>query len=323
MSSSGRESQEPTNGAAICTLFEGDYHLGLAAFVNSLVRAGYKGTIWAGYRGALPPWISQLERVQSDRMDEFQAADEVRIVFLKLTTGIHLTNYKPEFMLNLLENECQGCKYLWYFDPDIFLMASWNYFRTWQGHGIALCQEVVDNILPSDAPLRKEWMKLAAGIGFQDPRPVNQYHNAGMVGIPAEHKEFLEEWRRFISLAESLGYDLGYLAHGSREMPFNISDQDALNIAIMYTKAPLSTLGPQGMGFVFGASMVMYHAVGQKPWRGSFLLRAMKGNPPSGAMKFFMTQVEAPIRAYAPMQLRAKRLACSMAAFIGRFYRRS
>ncbi|MGA3131718.1 MAG: hypothetical protein ABSD59_13010 [Terracidiphilus sp.] len=307
----------------ICTLFEGDYHLGLAAFVNSLVRAGYKGTVWAGYRGALPPWIGQLERIESHNADEFRVTDNVRVVFLKLTTTIHLTNYKPEFMLNLLENEARDCRYLWYFDPDIFLLASWPFFRNWQSHGVALCQEIVDNELPADAPLRKEWMKLAAGIGFADPRPVNHYHNAGMVGVPAEHCRFLREWKRLIELEESLGYDLKYTGHGSREMPFNMSDQDALNIAIMYTKCPLTTLGPQGMGFIFGASMVMYHAVGQKPWRGSFLLRALKGMPPSGAMKFFLAQVDEPIRPYSPLQLRSKRLACSLATLIGRFYRRS
>jgi hypothetical protein len=102
-----------------------------------------------------------------------------------------------------------------------------------------------------------------------------------------------------------------------------MSDQDALNIAIMYTKSPLTSLGPQGMGFIFGASMAMYHAVGEKPWRGSFLLRALRGMPPSGAMKYFLTQVDAPIRAYSPIELWAKRLACSLATLIGRFYRRS
>jgi hypothetical protein len=44
--------------------------------------------------------------------------------------------------------------------------------------------------------------------------------------------------------------------------------------------------------------------------------------PPSGAMKFFFTLVDSPIRAYAPLPLRAKKLACSTAAFIGRFYSR-
>ena len=32
--------------SGICTLFEGDYDLGLAAFLNSLVHADYSGTVW-------------------------------------------------------------------------------------------------------------------------------------------------------------------------------------------------------------------------------------------------------------------------------------
>ncbi|MFZ0337839.1 MAG: hypothetical protein WAL45_07395 [Terracidiphilus sp.] len=305
----------------ICTLFEGDYHLGLAAFLNSLVRAGYAGTVWVGYRGALPPWLGQLKRANADA-DEYWIADQIRVVFMELNTGIHLTNYKPEFMLNLLADEARDCKYLWYFDPDIFVIASWSFFANWQSYGIALCQEIVDNIFPADAPLRQQWIKLAAGIGLSDPRPINHYYNGGMVGVPSEHAEFLEKWKGLISLAGSMGCDLRHMAHGGREMPFNIIDQDALNIAIMYTKSPLSTLGPQGMGFIFGASMMMFHTVGEKPWRGSFLLRALRGTPPTGAVKFFFTVVDAPIRAYSPLQLRAKRMACSISAFIGRFYSR-
>ena len=306
----------------ICTLFEGDYHLGLAAFVNSLTRAGYSGTIWAGYRGALPPWVNQLERAASRDGDEFRVTDRIALVFLKLDTPVHLTNYKPEFMLRLLENEARACKYLWYFDPDIFVLANWTYFQKWQLWGVALCQEIVDNILPADAPLRQEWMRLGAGAGFANPRPVAHYYNGGLVGVPAEHAGFLRVWKRIIEMAVSHGYDPRYLAQGSRDMPFTMLDQDALNVAVMYTNAPLSTMGPQGMGFIYGASTVMYHAVGQKPWRGSLLLRALRGMPPSGATKFFFTQVSAPIRAYPPMRLSVKRLACSIAALIGRFYRR-
>jgi hypothetical protein len=40
-------------------------------------------------------------------------------------------------------------------------------------------------------------------------------------------------------------------------------------------------------------------------------------------MKFFLTQVESPIRPYSPLALRAKKLSCSIAALIGRFYRRN
>lgn len=323
MTKAGDAAPSTAYDTTICTLFEGDYHLGLAAFLNSLVSAGYHGTVWAGYRESLPPWSSQLERIQSDNADEFLVEQNVRVAFLKVTTSAHLTNYKPDFMLRLLDQEAANTRYLWYFDPDIFLLARWSYFETWQRFGLALCQEIVDNILPSDSPLRRQWMELAEGIGYTNPRSVNHYYNAGMVGVPAEHKQFLADWKRMIELAESSGYDSKVLGHGSREAPFNMGDQDALNAAIMYTKCPLTTLGPQGMGFIFGASMAMYHAVGTKPWRGSFLLRALEGLPPSGAAKCFLAHAGGPIRAYGTLQLLARRFECSLASLIGRFYRRS
>jgi hypothetical protein len=315
--------QQPPGDSGVCTLFEGDYHLGLAAFLNSLVRAGYKGTVWAGYRGCLPPWIKQLERIQGDNADEYRVSLDLRVVFLRVATSTHLTNYKPDFMLRLFNNEAKSCSYLWYFDPDIFLLMRWSYFSTWQRFGVALCQEVVDNILPSDAPLRRQWTALAESIGYANPRVVNHYYNGGMLGVPFEHKEFLSDWKRLIELAESSGYDSKVLGHGSREMTFNMGDQDALNVAVMYAKCPLTTLGPQGMGFAFGASMAMYHAVGPKPWRGSFLLRALMGLPPSGAAKCFLANARRPIRAYGTVKLLAKHFECSAASLIGRFYRRS
>lgn len=58
------------SGETICTLFDGDFHYGLAAMLNSLVQAGYKGTVWAGYRGALHPgstssngWMDRAMRI--------------------------------------------------------------------------------------------------------------------------------------------------------------------------------------------------------------------------------------------------------------------
>lgn len=323
MSNSAEIGQVSPEHTGICTLFEGDYHLGLAAFLNSLTKAGYEGTVWAGYRGNLPPWTGQLKAISSESTDTYQIENGPRVIFLPVSTDAHLTNYKPDFMLRLLDHEAAGVRYLWYFDPDIFLLADWSYFNTWQRFGMALCQDVVDNILPSDSPLRNQWIELAASIGFTNPRLVDHYYNAGMVGVPSEHKQFLSDWKKMIQLAESLGYDTRVLGHGSRETPFNMGDQDALNAAIMYTRCPLTTLGPQGMGFVFGASMAMYHAVGPKPWRGSLLLRSLKGLPPSGAAKCFLAHAGQPIRAYGTVQLLAKRLECLLASFVGRFYRRS
>jgi hypothetical protein len=307
--------------SGVCTLFEGDYHIGLAAFVNSLSRAGYAGPIWAGYRGALPPWLDQLERTPDPHT--YLVAGTIELTFCSLETKYHFTNYKPQFMLDLLAGPACDCDYMWYFDPDIFLRCKWSYFQDWQNYGIALCQEVVNNLIPADAPLRHRWMSVAESIGLSDPRALNHYYNGGMVGVPATQTGFLDNWRRILERAKTEGCDLNiFRGKGwGREMPFMASDQDALNVAAMYSKHPLSTMGPEAMGFIPGG-FTMFHAIGPKPWRGSFLQRALSARPPTEADKFFLTQVSSPIRVYSTIQLRTKRFACLLAAFIGRFYRR-
>jgi len=322
MRDSGSSSYQPDCLTAICTLFEGDYHIGLAAFVNSLVRSGYPGTVWAGYRGGRPPWLDQLKCL-NEANQEYLVADQVRLVLLPLQTELHFTNYKPRFMLDLLSAHPEDCQYLWYFDPDIFLRCEWTFFVEWQRHGIALCQEIVNNILPADSPLRYQWMRVAESIGLSSPRQLNHYFSGGMVGVAQSHRSFVELWQRILERAEEEGCDRKvFRAEGGRQMPFDASDQDALNVAAMYTKHPLTTMGPEAMGFV-PSGFTMYHAVGPKPWRAAFLKRAIYGVPPSDADKFFFTQVSSPIRVYSESQLFVKRFACLSSAFVGRFYRRS
>ena len=49
---------------------------------------------------------------------------------------------------------------------------------------------------------------------------------------------------------------------------FTPSNQDAMNIAFMYTDFPISPLGREAMGFEQGGA-VMYHTVGAKAWNGT------------------------------------------------------
>jgi hypothetical protein len=303
----------------ICTFFEGDYHIGLAALVNSLFRAGYVGPLWAGYRGALPPWLDQLK--DTDDPHAYLVGSKIRLTFVRIETDLHFTNYKPRFMLDLFAGPANDCGYMWYFDPDIFVRCRWSFFTEWQQNGVALCHDIVNNVLPEDSPIRHQWRRAAENMGFRNPRCLNHYFNGGLVGVSAAHRSFLETWQRIMEYVEKDGYDRRLFRVGQRELPFMQIDQDALNVAAMYSQHPLTTMGPEAMGLIPGG-FTMFHAIGPKPWRASFLRRALTGTPPSESDKFFFTQVSSPIRIYSPAHLRSKRLACSVASLIGRFYRR-
>jgi hypothetical protein len=314
---------EPAGNTAICTIFEKDYHLGLAALVNSLARAGFAGKVWAGYRGPLPPWTRQLNQLKRlDGEGEYQVGDRIRLAFVPLTWDRHLSNCKPTFMLDLLENRSKESEYLWYFDPDVFIRCNWQTFADWQRCGIAMCQDRVSTNLPADAPLRHKWMEIGRNMGLGEPRrALYQYFNSGAVGVAASQTSFLRLWQRILDQAAAMGVNVNRLMAGSRAMPFHAVDQDGMNMAAMYTEHSLSTMGQEAMGFIPGG-FTMYHVPGPKPWRGSMLRRALAGYPPHAAAKFYFTQATSPIRIYSPGQLRIKRLDCALAAFIGRFYHR-
>jgi hypothetical protein len=319
MSEKSNPTPQSAYRVAACTLFEGDYHLGLAALVNSLANAGFQGVFCAGYRGALPPWVSQLTAL--DAPGGYMVGDHIRLVFVPVETKIHFTNYKPQFMLELLANQAGGCEYIWYFDPDVTVRCNWSFFAKWQRYGIALCQDMLYSPFAETDLLRQQWLEIATAMGLGKPSPLIQHFNAGMVGVAAAHASFLHLWKRMIDHTAELGYDLSGFLPGTRELPMHATDQDALNIAALYTEHPLSTMGPEAMGFVNGG-FTMYHAVIRKPWRGSLVMSALSGYPANDAIKYFFTQVSSPIRAYSPWRLRGKKMACKVAGFIGRFYAR-
>lgn len=303
----------------ICSLFEGDFHFGLAALINSIVRGGFKGLFWIGCRGELPAWTQPLKRRDNGL---FEVGDAL-LGFETIEGSRHFGQFKPEFLAKTIDRGLAS-KLIWYFDPDITVRCSWSFFEMWAQHGVGLCQETIMGTMPSRHPIRSEWMRMAREAGWGEPlRQQERYYNSGFVGLDIAHHAFLAQWMAAIRLANANGVAPGQFQKGSRQQVFYTVDQDTLNIATMYAAVPFSPIGPEGMGFKPGG-FTMYHTVGRaKPWRRKFVRDALRGIPPWNGDKHYLECASGPLHAYSPGALSSLRLRASIATFLGRFYRRS
>jgi hypothetical protein len=307
--------------SAICTLFEGDYHYGVGALANSLFAHGYRGTIYAGYRGPLPPWVFGAKT--SEGFTEFSPADGLALRFIPLATKIHLTNYKPDFMLEIWEKHCQQAGMLFYFDPDITIKCRWKFFEEWVAAGVAVCQDINPS-MADNHPIRHAWRKLLKPGGLEFRNRFENYFNGGFVGLCADDRIFLNDWQRVQSMMQECGVDFQSLGVGDRTFPFTCRDQDALNISCMVTRQQISPVGQDGMDFQHGGGgYIMSHAVGgMKPWRKKMLMNAsIKGHPPSRADKSFYSFARHPIQVFSTTDFLFRRIDLMLASAIGRYIR--
>ena len=304
--------------SAVCTLFEGDYHLGLGALANSLYANEFRGTIYAGYRGALPPWITNAKKI--GEATEFSPADGLTLRFVPIAEKIHLTNFKPEFMLSLWEKHCPDVESFFYFDPDITVIGRWQFFEEWVLAGVAVCADFNES-MPPNHPLRFAWKKFYTPHGITFRREPELYFNGGFFGLRRQQKEFLECWAKLQAL---MAPEIGGLQNVNvrdRTYLFHKTDQDALNVAAMASESPISPMGQDGMDLQQGGGgYVMSHAVGgEKPWRKKFVWSLLKmGWAPSRADHYFFRNVESPIRLYPAGRLARKKLVLKIAAGLGR-----
>jgi hypothetical protein len=309
----------PSHDQVICTLYEGDFDFGVAVLINSIVTRGFRGLFWVGHRGQLPPWTAKLVR----REDGLFQVGEALLGFEVIESSRHFGQFKPEFMSRVID---QGVarKYLWYFDPDITVRCEWSFFERWVKFGVCICQETNLGMMASNHPLRCEWIELAKAAGWGEPvRQQERYYNSGFVGMDIAHRGYLDTWKAAIRLANSAGVKTDQFQKGTRAQTFYTVDQDTMNITTMFTPEPLSTLGPEGMGWVRGG-FTMYHTLGKlKAWRKKFLRAAIEGNPPGPGDKHYLENAGGPIQPYTVDQLKSLRLRSNIATLIGRFYRRA
>lgn len=308
--------------SAVCTLFEGNYHFGVGALANSLYAHGFRGTIYAGYRGALPQWIAGAKT--TDGFTEFSPAEDLVLRFIPLATKFHLTNFKPDFMRSLWQQHCPQAESLFYFDPDITVICRWSFFEDWVQAGVALCADI-NPAMPTNHPLRDAWKRFYQPLGVNFRREPDLYFNGGFLGLNRRHEEFLDCWQR---LQELMSPEIGGLQNVNvrdRTYLFHKTDQDALNVATMVCESPISPMGQDGMDFQFGGGgYVMSHAAGgSKPWNKQFLIDLfLHGSAPSRTDRIFFRYVKVPIRVFSPGGRVSKLFYVLSASFLGRFMSR-
>lgn len=302
---------------AICTLFESRYELGVAALLNSLTAIGFQGLVVAGYKGPEPSLnYAKLPEVGID------------LWFEKIVTSNHLTNYKPDFMLQVLEDHHE-ISHLCYVDPDITICENWKYFEDWLTCGVALCEDVNSPIAERN-PRRIGWRKHLASESRIFRYKSDLYVNGGFVGVSRQEIPFLQIWQDISKDMSDVigGLSVAKIAGGTKFDNkgfgdcFDCSDQDALNASLEVTNCPLSILGRSAMGFESGAA-IMPHALGRdKPWDRRFILYALRGIPPRYADKMFFKYVYEPVRVFSPQQTALKRLSIAVASAITRIWKR-
>lgn len=295
----------------LCTLFEGDYHLGAAALLNSLHRAGFDGTFVCGYRGPRPAWAARAASLAP-----------IRVRWAELTVPVHLTNHKPAFMLACLHVHTPGAAAVAYLDPDIIVKSPWPVIERWLRGGVALCEDA-NASLPAGHPYRAAWHDFFARHDLVPARVLDRYYNAGFVGLPRECQGLLTRWNHLLDLAAHEVGPLSKLKHSHPAALFHSMDQDALNMALLLDTVPIHAAGPEGMDFLPGGHLLSHAAGGRKPWRGGFLAEAVRGRPPSTPQKQFHEHARTPLPVLSPPLLAWHRLELAAAGFLGRFYRRA
>jgi hypothetical protein len=305
---------------AVCTLFEGHYHYGVAGLVNSLAAAGYEGTVWVGHRGPLPPWI-----VDNDGFDGttrcLRVTPALRLQTVELNPPVSLTYYKPTFMLDVLERLAPDVGAVSYMDPDMVVKCEWAAIEQWVSpDGVALVEDL-NWSMPSKHPKRARWQDFFAGYGEMPVRPLERYYNAGFVGVALSQIDVLRTWERICAIvADYSGGPLQQRRVGEASHLFHSADEDALNFTLSLCTTRLETFGPEAMDLAPGGKHLS-HAVGSfKPWQGHHVRRALQGKPPNVAGEWFYRFAAGPLLPFSPLKLAKRRVAMRVALALGALY---
>jgi hypothetical protein len=309
--------------SAVCTLFGGLYHhYGVGALANSLFAHEFRGTIFAGYDGPLPPWAKNLQK--GDGYDDFLAADGLVIRFIPLQPKVHFACYKPDFLLQVWEKHCPEAKSLFYFDPDITISRDWSFFEEWVEAGVALCHNTGGWCTKSH-PFRYKWRQFMKKENLACRNDLDEYFNSGFVGVKTSDSDFIKTWAEIITKLNTAGFiDASKFSTVSTQKGMNAffaNDQDALNITAMSSTISISSIGEEAMGFADGGiGNLMLHALGSpKPWAKNYTKSGLKGRGPTWADKAYWSFIDTPISLYSPARRLFKKADFLCGKILGRY----
>jgi len=301
----------------VCTLCEGEHWRGTAVLINSLYSHGYRGPVYVGHKGGVPPWFEGAMRGMAA---EVARDGGIAITTVPLSTQRHLAYFKADFLLLLIEQAAlRPTDDIAYFDPDIVNKASWQFYRRWFARGVALCEDV-NSPMYARHPLREEWREYFGLPGAGAGAEPNAYFNSGFVGLCVRDRAFLDSWSAYQDLAESRGFALTGMDHsvGSREELFFRHDQDFMNVAAMTYPDRLAPIGKEGMDFVHGGH-VMSHAIGAgKPWNARYIKAVFRGRRPRLVDHAYWRNAKFPIAAHSGARRLLALLDLRLAAALGR-----
>jgi hypothetical protein len=309
--------------SVVCTVAEGGYFNGVAALTNSLVHAGFRGSVVVGYRGSKPTWLAQLHKDHAS--DVYVVTPNVQLNLVELPVIWHLANCKAHLIKQILLEKFTDAELVFYFDTDIVIQHSWDTFVEWARDGVVMVLDVADTYMSPHHPFRQAWRSLAAKQGLEC-RDFTGYVNSCCVGINRVYKEFAVVWSALMEELERDGADMGKMKNWTDKLAFSRMDQDVLNATIMATKMPIALLGPESMGMFPWANSVMLHAMFQfrkKPWSRNYLLDALRGFPPDRTYLAYWRFVEGPIHPFNKFKLVRKKIQVQIARLIGLLHSRS
>jgi hypothetical protein len=317
----GLSSIETTGPHAVCTLAEGSYFYGLAALANSLVHAGFEGSVVVGYRGVQPQWVQSL-KTRDHASQVYQVTESVDLRLIELPGTWHLANLKAHLINQIFERD-DDVDLVFYLDTDIVITQPWSTLVEWARKGVVLVLDVADTYMSPQHVYRRAWQDLAATCGFES-RDFSGYVNSGCVGINRAFAEFPRVWSLLMEELERGGADMSTMKNWTGRLEYARMDQDVLNATIMATDTPIALLGAEAMGWFPWANEVMPHAMfAKKPWVRNYILDALRGFPPNHVYRAYWRFVDGPIHPFGKWQLKRKKTGVAIARLIGLLHLRS